>query len=94
MRVKVNPIIDIEHEDRVAIRKTLRLCNELLGAVTCMTVSDDACIACADDGEILVTEKELYQIIAALEVMDRIFDEAPSVHDGSGHKELAVEFNY
>lgn len=92
MRVKTNPIIDIEHEDRVSIRKTMRLCNELMGALACMTISDEAAIICADSGEVLVTEKELYHMVDVLETMDRIFNEAPSTYDGSGHKELAVDF--
>ena len=92
MKVKTNPIIDIEHEDMVSIRKTIRLCDELLGAVSCMTISDEAAIICADNGEVLVTEKELYTVMDVLTTMDRIFNEAPSAYDGSGHKELAVEF--
>lgn len=92
MIIKTNPIIDADVEDRIAISKTIRICKELMSMVTLYTVSDNGWITCADNGEILVTEEELYSIIKILNTMDRIFDEAPSAIDGSGHKELAVEF--
>lgn len=92
MKVKFNPIIDIDTNDAVTIRKMRRLCGELIEALAVHTVTDDAHIACADNGEVLVTEKELYAMFDVLDTMDRIFDEAPSTYDGSGHKVLAVEF--
>ena len=93
MRVKTNPIIDIDTEERYAIAKTIRICDELIDALACMTISDEAFISCADNGEVLVTEKELYTMYHVLNTMDKIFNEAPSAIDDSGHKELAIEFN-
>lgn len=92
MIIKTNPIIDVNMEDRIAISKTIRICNELIESLAYMTITDEAHIMCADNGEVLVTEKELYSIVDVLDTMGRIFNEAPSAIDGSGHKELAVEF--
>ena len=92
MKVKVDPIIDVDITDRASIRHTIRLCNELIETLAYMTITDDAHIACADNGEVFVTEKELYTIVNTLNTMDKILNEAPSTYDGSGHKELAVNF--
>ena len=40
-----------------------------------MTMTDEAYIACADNGEVIVTEKELYSMVDVLITLDRIFDE-------------------
>lgn len=92
MKVKLNPIIDMDANDMITIRKARRICGELLEAMAVATITDEAHIACADNGEVLATEKELYTVFGVLDTMDRIFSEAPSAYDGSGHKELAVEF--
>lgn len=92
MKVEFNPIIDMDVDNMVTIRKAKRLCSELIEALAVHTITDEAHIACADNGEVLVTEKDLYIMFDVLDTMDRIFDEAPSTYDGSGHKVLAVEF--
>lgn len=92
MKVKFNPIIDVDVSDVATIRKAKRLCGEFIEMLAMHTITDDAHIACADNGEVFVTEKELYAMFDVLDTMDRIFDEAPSTYDGSGHKVLAVEF--
>ena len=95
MTVKVNPMIEIELGDIVTVRNARRICNELIEALSCMTVSEEADIICADDGEVLVTEKELYTMVAVFDTMDRIFEEAPYKNGDTscGRKVLAVEFN-
>lgn len=92
MNIKVNPIIDMDIEDVATIRKAKRICDELIEVLAMHTETDYAYIACADNGETLVTEKELFTMFDALKNMDKIFTEAPSACDGSGHKELAVKF--
>ena len=54
-------------------------------------MTDDACIACEDSGEVFVTEKELYEVLDVIGRMVRITDEAPQDYD-TGHKQLAVRF--
>ena len=93
MNVKLNPIIDMDINDMIAIRETKRICKELFETIATTTaITDNAHIACADNGEVLVTEKELCDVFNVLDTMDRIFNEAPSAYDGSGHKEFAVNF--
>ena len=92
MTVKCNPIIDMGVDNMTTIRKAKRLCDELIEVLAMHTITNNACIACADNGEVLVTEEELFTMFNALKTMDRIFTEAPSAYDGSGHKELAVKF--
>ena len=92
MNVKFNPIIDMDVNNMITVREAKRICSELLEAIAIATITDDAYIACADNGEVLVTKKELRIMFSVLNTMDRIFDEAPSAYDGSGHKELAVKF--
>jgi hypothetical protein len=94
MKVNVNPMLEIEVNDAVAIRKVIRMCHELMGACASMTMTDDAYIACADNGEIIATEKELYSMTSVLVTLDRIFDEAPYKNGDTtcGYKELAVYF--
>lgn len=92
MKVEFNPIIDIDVSDVITIRKARRICGELIEMLAVHTITDDAHIACADNGEVFVTEKELYAMFDVLDTMDRIFDEAPSTYDGSSHKMLAVKF--
>lgn len=93
MRVTTNPIIDIEHDDIVTLRKAKRLCNEFIDVITQHTISDDGCITCADNGEVLITEKELYTVYDVLTRLQIIFEDAPSDAVGE-HKILAIEFNY
>lgn len=92
MKVTFNPIIDMDMNDMITIREAKRICDELIEILAMHTETDYAHIACADSGEVLVTEKELFTMFDALKNMDRIFTEAPSAYDGSGHKELAVTF--
>ena len=93
MNVKLNPIIDMDIDDMIAIRETKRICKELFETIAATTaITDNAHIVCADNGEVLVTEKELCAMFGILDTIDRIFNEAPSAYDGSGHKELAVKF--
>lgn len=93
MNVKFNPIIDMDIDDMIAIRETRRICKELFETIAATTaITDNAHIACADNGEVLVTEKELCAVFDVLNTMDRIFTEAPSAYDGSSHKELAIKF--
>lgn len=95
MKINVNPMLEIEVDDAVAIRKVIRMCKELIGACTYMTMTDDAYIACADNGEVIVTEKELYSMVDALITLDKIFDEAPYKNSDTScaYKELAVNFH-
>ena len=94
MKVNVNPMLEIEVNDAVAVRKVIRMCNELISACASMTMTDEAYIACADNGEVIVTEKELYSMINVLTTLDRIFDEAPYKNGDTScaYKELAVYF--
>lgn len=94
MKINVNPMLEIEVNDAVAIRKVIRMCNELIGACASMTMTDEAYIACADNGEVIATEKELYSMESVLVTLDRIFDEAPYKNGDitCGYKELAVYF--
>lgn len=92
MKVKFNPIIDMDVNDMATIREAKRICDELIGMLAMHTETGYAHIACADNGEVFVTEKELFTMFDALKNMDRILTEVPSACDGSGHKELAVEF--
>lgn len=94
MKVNVNPMLEMEVNDVIAIRKVIRMCNELIGACASMTMTDEAYIACADNGEIIATEKELYSMENVLVTLNRIFDEAPYKNGDTtcGYKELAVYF--
>lgn len=94
MKVNVNPMLEIELNDVIAIRKVIRMCNELIGACASMTMTDEAYIACADNSEVIATEKELYSMENVLVTLDRIFDEAPYKNGDTtcGYKELAVYF--
>ena len=94
MKVNVNPMLEMEVNDAVAIRKVIRMCNELISACAYMTMTDEAYIACADNGEVIATEKELYSMESVLVTLDRIFDEAPYKNGDitCGYKELAVYF--
>lgn len=94
MKVNVNPMLEMEVNDAVAIRKVIRMCNELIGACASMTMTDEAYIACADNGEIIATEKELYSMENVLVTLNRIFDEAPYKNGDTTceYKELAVYF--
>ena len=91
MTVKCNPILDFKTVDRTVMKKTCALCEELIGALAYYTMTDDACITCADNGEVFVTEKELYEVIDIVGRMVRITDEAPRDYD-TGHKQIAVNF--
>ena len=91
MTVKCNPILDFKTVDRMVMKKTCNLCEELIGALAAYTITDDACIICADNGEIFVTEKELYEVIDVIGRMVRITDGAPCDQD-TMHKQLAVNF--
>lgn len=93
MRIKTNPIIDIECNDIVTLRKAKRLCNEFIDVITQHTISDDGCIVCADNGEVLITEKELYTVYDVLTRLQINFEDAPNDAEDE-HKILAIEFHY
>lgn len=92
MNIQLNPTIEMDVDNMTTIRKAMRICSDLLGAFAMSTITDEAFVVCADNGEVLATEKELYAMYSTLNTIDRIFNEAPSTYDGSGHKVLAVEF--
>jgi hypothetical protein len=91
MTVKCNPILDFKTVDRTVMKKTCALCEELIGALAAYTITDNSCIACADNGEVFVTENELYEVIDIIGRMVRITDEAPCDYD-TMHKQIAVNF--
>ena len=95
MKINVNPMLEMEVNDAVTIRKMTRICNELIGALACMTETDEAYISCADNGEIIVTEKELYSMHNVLTTLETIFDEAPYKNGDTScaYKELAISFH-
>ena len=92
MKLKVNPILEFTSMDRTVIKKTCAMCEELVGMLAMYTVTDDAHIACVDNGEVFVTEKELYEVLDVIGRMVRITDEAPCESDGVVKKVLAVDF--
>ena len=92
MNVKVNPILEFTAVDRTIMKKTCAMCEDLIHMLAMYTVTDDACIACADNGEVFVTEKELYEVLDVIGRMVRITDEAPCASDGIVKKILAVDF--
>ena len=93
MKIKTNPILDFTSMDRTVMKKTCALCEELIRTLVAYTVTDtdDACIICADNGEIFATEKELYEVIDVIGRMVRITDEAPCDYDTT-HKQIAIDF--
>lgn len=92
MNIKVNPMLEFSSMDRTVMKKTCNLCEELIMVLASYTVTDDAHIACADNGEVFVTEKELYEVLDVIGRMVRITDEAPCESDGVVKKVLAVDF--
>ena len=92
MKLNVNPIIEFTSMDRTIMKKTCAMCEELIHMLAMYTLTDDACIACADNGEVFVTEKELYEVLDVIGRMVRITDEAPCANDGMVKKILAVDF--
>lgn len=91
MKIEANPIMEITNLDRTILKKTCALCENLITALASYTLTDDAYITCADNGEIFATEKELYEVLDVLSRMTRIADEAPYDYD-TMHKMLAVRF--
>jgi len=94
MKVNVNTMLEMELDDLIAIRKTIRMCNELVVAFSHLTVCDEAYMACADNGEIIVNEADLDKMVNMLITLDNIFDEAPYKNGDAScsYKELAVNF--
>jgi len=94
MKVNVNTTLEMELDDLIAIRKTIRMCNELVIAFSHLTVCDEAYMACADNGEIIVNEADLDKMVNMLITLDNIFDEAPYKNGDAScsYKELAVNF--
>ena len=94
MVIKMNPIIDFNRIDIKAIARTRMMCDRLIEGLMQYTISEDACITCADNGEIFVTEKELFAMYDVLLRMERIMDEAPLSYDEGVYekKALAVVF--
>jgi hypothetical protein len=94
MNIKMDTIIDMDVDDIVTLRKASRICNELMGAFACMTVSDEAYASCADNGEVFVTENEVYKILDVFGRIERIMEKAPYLNsdESCGHKAIAVKF--
>lgn len=92
MKLNVNPILEFESMDRTIMKKTCAMCENLVSMLAMYTITDDACIACADNGEVFVTEKELYEVLDVIGRMVRITDEAPCACDSTVKKLLAVNF--
>ena len=90
MKVQLNPMIEITKGDEIAIKRVNDICEMLICTLAEHTFTDDACIICADNGEVFVTEKELYSTLDVLTRMTRIASEAPI--DCNACKMLAVEF--
>ena len=74
------------------MKKTCAMCEDLIHMLAMYTFTDDAHIACADNGEVFVTEKELYEVLDVIGRMVRITDEAPCTSDSIVKKILAVDF--
>ena len=92
MNIKVNPMLDFSRADEVVLKKSYTLCEELVMALSSYTLTDDACITCADNGEVFVTEKELYEVLDIIGRMERIVHDAPKDYDNDCRKLLAVRF--
>ena len=92
MKLNVNPTLEFASIDRKIMKRTYDICEELVGMLAMYTITDDACIACADNGEVFVTEKELYEVLDVIGRMVRITDEAPCACDSTLKKLLAVDF--
>lgn len=94
MKVNVNTMLEMELDDLIAIRKTIRICNELIVAFSHLTICDEAYMACADNGEIIVNETDLKKMVNMLIMFDNIFNEAPYKNSDAScsYKELAVNF--
>ena len=92
MNIKVNPMLDFSRADELVLKKSYVLCENLITALASYTLTDDACITCADNGEIFVTEKELYEVLDIIGRMERIVHDAPKDYDNDCRKLLAVRF--
>ena len=92
MKLNVNPILEFTSMDRTIMKKTCAMCEDLIHMLAMYTITDDACIVCADNGEVFVTEKELYEVLNVIGTMVHITDEAPCESDGVVKKVLAVDF--
>lgn len=92
MKLNVNPVLEFTSMDRTIMKKTCAMCENLIMALVPYTFTEDACITCADNGEVFVTEKELRTVLDIIDRMVRITDEAPCAYDSTVKKMLAVEF--
>lgn len=94
MRVKTNPTLEMTPRDIVAINRVWHMCGNLIYVINNATMTEDACIICADNGEVFVTKKEIYAMYDALETMYRIMTDAPYKDNDKtyGDKELAINF--
>ena len=90
MRVQFNPMIEITKGDEMAIKRMNDICEMLICTLAEHTLTDDACIVCADNGEVFATEKELYATLDVLARIARIANEAPI--DCNARKVLAIDF--
>lgn len=94
MRIKTNPMLEMTLKDIVAINRVWHMCGNLIYVINDTTMTEDACIICADNGEVFATKKEIYAIYDTLETMYRIMTDAP-YKDGDKtceNKELAINF--
>ena len=92
MKLNVNPILEFTSMDRTIMKKTCAMCEDLIHMLAMYTITDDACIVCADNGEVFVTEKELYEVLDIIGRMERIVHDAPKDYDNDCRKLLAVRF--
>lgn len=92
MKVKTNPIIEFTSSDKLVLNRTRKLCEELIGELAKYTLAENACICCADNGEVFAIEEELYTVIGVLDNMINIIEESPCDCDNPLHKALAVYF--
>ena len=90
MKVQFNPMMEITKGDEVAIKRMNDICEMLICTLAEHTLTNDACIVCADNGEVFATEKELYATLDVLTRIARIANEAPI--DCNARKVLAIDF--
>lgn len=93
MKISVNPILKFSYFDKKSVENVYDMCDNMAYALAQYTFTDDACITCADNGEVFVTEKEIFDMMKTLETMKRIINEAPKNYD-TNERELAIDFSY
>ena len=94
MNIKMNPMLNFNRIDMRAVSRTRVICDRLMEALAHYTMTEDACIVCADNGEVLITEREIFEMLDVLNRMERIMEEAPQNYDDTvdDKKMLAISF--